>query len=121
MITELVQALGGEVGRVELRGLLSTLRARWQRLGPGPARDVTAADGRALARAVERHELHAHELAAAVEVVRRWAHALRASDELAGRPECASGCRDRLLLVDDDGAARCALCDMAAVPAEVRA
>lgn len=110
MIGDLVQALEGEVGRVELRGLVDYLRRRWLRLPPGEARDATAADGRVLARAVERVHLTDEDLAPAVLVVRRLLVTLRGSDELSGRPECSTGCRDRLLLVVD-GAATCALCD----------
>ncbi|MCW8139884.1 MAG: hypothetical protein KIT58_13385 [Planctomycetota bacterium] len=110
MIGDLVQALDGEVGRVELRGLVDYLRRRWLRLPPGPARDATAADGRVLARAVERVHLTDEDLAAAVLVVRRLLVTLRGSDEVAGRPECLTGCADRLLLVEGESVV-CALCD----------
>lgn len=117
MIGDLVLALADEnVGRPELRGLLSYLRSRYLRLAPGPAREATAADGRALARAVERVHLDANEIAAGAAVVRRYARVLLGRDEAAGRPECVAGCRERLLLVVD-GAPRCALCDGEARPA----
>lgn len=120
MIADLIAALDGEVGRVELRGLLSTLRRRWSRLVPGAARDATAADGRVLARAVERIVTDPAEVAAAAEIVRRWAGTLYSSDEVVGRPECSAGCPDRLVLVVD-GAALCVLCDAPAQPVEVPA
>lgn len=111
MIGDLIRALEGQAGRVELRGLVDTLRRRWRALAPASAaREATAADGRALARAIERVDVTAEEIEAAADVYRRWHWGLFASDEVLGRPTCSAGCADRLVLRDEQGH-RCALCD----------
>lgn len=102
-----VASLG--IGSPEVLGLRPFLLQRWARLD-GEAKARVVDEGRALSRALDRRHLEPDELAAAVDVVTRYARSLRGRQEVSGMPVCVRGCREDLLLVVD-GVARCALCD----------